>query len=238
MAEFLTALATYGFLQSALIAGLLASVGCGVIGPFVVVDCGAVYLQITRGVAPRAHAWRPSLLPTLVVSARRHPVPDRERLLMGIRVVTLPDLRWRRADIKSVSLLPNVLGKQAAMAAGADEAWLVADDGTVTEGTSSNAWIVTAAGDVVTREAGTAILNGITRQAVLHLAAERGFAFRERPFTVAEAKGAREAFATSTTALVRPVVGIDDAVVGDGTPGPLTRQVMDLYLAHFRGTNR
>jgi len=147
-------------------------------------------------------------------------------------VITIPDIRWRRCDIKSVALLPNVLGKQQAREAGAYEAWLVDDQGQVTEGTSTNAWIVTADGSVVTRGADTAILNGITRLAVLDIIHREGYRFVERAFTVAEAKAASEAFLTSTTAELLPVVKIDGDALGGGIPGPLSLRLRELYLAH------
>jgi D-alanine transaminase len=155
-----------------------------------------------------------------------------------VRVITIPDIRWARCDIKSGALLPNILGKQRARESGAFEAWQVDRDGMVTEGTSTNAWIVTKAGELVTRQTGHAILNGITRLALLDLAREEGVTLAERPFSVAEAKAAREAFLTSTTSLVLPVVRIDDETVGDGKPGPLGRRLLALYAAHAEGQGR
>jgi D-alanine transaminase len=193
-------------------------------------DAGILYLQITRGAAPRAHAFPARARPTLTMTARRLPPFAYARAATGVAVITVPDERWRRCDIKSISLLPNVLGKQRAVEHGAFEAWLVADDGTVTEGTSSNAWIITGAGEVITRSADATILNGITREAVKTLADEAGLRLIERPFTVAQAQAAAEAFLTSTTSCVRPVVRIDDAFIGGGTPGPLTRRLLHLYM--------
>ncbi len=195
--------------------------------------CGAVYLQVTRGVAPRAHAFPKAAKSVLVAMARRLPVPSREAMARGVAVITTDDLRWKRADIKSVSLLPNVLGKQAAIEAGADEAWLVDADGRITEGTASNAWIVTPTGEVVTRHLDRAILAGITRQSVLDIAAELGLAVVERPFTVAEAEGAREAFLTSTTSWVKPVVRINGVPVGEGGIGPVSGRLLERYLRHM-----
>lgn len=200
-----------------------------------ITDCGAVYLQVTRGVAPRSHAFPVGVPGSLVVTARILPAFDRDTLRAGVTVITLPDLRWKRRDIKSVSLLPNVLGKQAAIEAGAFEAWLVDESGAVTEGTASNAWIVTTAGELVTRPADAAILNGITRIAVLRIATGCGVAVNERPFSVDEAKSASEAFLTSTTSLVRPVIRIDDQAIGNGRIGPLTERLFDLYWQHFNG---
>jgi D-alanine transaminase len=192
---------------------------------------GIVYLQISRGVAPRNHAFPRHCRPILVMTARALPPIDYEEASRGVRVVTTADLRWRRCDIKSTSLLANVLARQQAQEAGAFETWLI-DDGMVTEGTASNAWIVTGDGLLRTHDANHAILNGITRQAVLRLAADHGLALRQGAFSLAEAKAAREAFLTSTTSLVKPVVRIDDTVIGDGTIGPLTRRLLDYYLAH------
>jgi D-alanine transaminase len=197
-----------------------------------VVD-GSVYLQMTRGVAPRDHAFPARPETQVVMTAKRskpHPAAWPED---GVKVVSLPDIRWARCDIKSVALLPNVLAKQAAREAGAYEAWLVAGDGTVTEGSSTNAWIVTRDGELVTRAASAAILDGITRRAVIALAREEGLRLVERPFTLAEAKAAREAFVTSTSSFVMPVSQIDDAVVANGKAGSLSRRLRQRYLAHM-----
>lgn len=182
---------------------------------------GIVYLQITRGVAKRDHAFPPmGTPPSVVVTASRIDPDKTERLAAdGIAVITLPDNRWGRVDIKSVALLPNVLAKQAAREQGAREAWFVAADGTVTEGSSSNAWIVTADREVVTRQADQAILKGITRTVLLDTLRAHGLTLRERPFTVAEAHAAREAFITSASQTVMPVVRIDGRPVGNGAPG-------------------
>jgi D-alanine transaminase len=196
------------------------------------VDTGIVYLQVTRGAAPREHAFPKRATPTLVVTARRTRPPDPRLGEDGIRVITIPDIRWQRCDIKSVALIPNVLGKQQAREADAYEAWQVDRAGEITEGTSTNAWIVTADGTVVTRAADTAILNGVTRLAVFDIIRREGYRLVERPFTVAEAKAAREAFLTSTTADLLPVVRIDGAPVGEGKPGPLGQQLRAAYCAH------
>lgn len=193
---------------------------------------GIVYLQATRGVAPRDHGFPAGISASLVVTARRSKPPNQKLFAEGVRVITIPDIRWARCDIKSVALLPNILGKQRARESGAFEAWQVDRDGMVTEGTSTNAWIVTKTGELVTRQTGHAILNGITRLALLDLAREEGVTLAERPFSVAEAKAAREAFLTSTTSLVLPVVRIDDDTVGDGKPGLLARRLLTLYAAH------
>jgi D-alanine transaminase len=194
---------------------------------------GIVYLQITRGVAPRDHAFPLVARPQLVVTARRAKPADPTLMETGVSVISIPDERWARRDIKSISLLPNVLGKQIAREARAYEAWQVDAEGMVTEGTSSNAWIVTGEGAIVTRPAGPAILNGITRLVVIDFAREAGLDFVERAFSLEEAKAAPEAFLTSTTSLVTPVTRIDGAAIGDGTPGPVTRRLRARILQHL-----
>jgi len=196
------------------------------------VDTGIVYLQVTRGAAPREHAFPKSAKPTLVVTARRTKPPDPRLGEEGIAVITIPDIRWQRCDIKSVALVANVLGKQQAREASAYEAWQVDREGRITEGTSTNAWIVTMDDTVVTRAADTAILNGVTRLAVFDIIDREGYRLVERPFTVAEAKAAREAFLSSTTADLLPVVRIDGAPVGEGRPGRLTLKLRAAYFAH------
>lgn len=185
-----------------------------------VVD-GIVYLQITRGVARRDHPFPPvAVPPAVVVTANRMDVQKMEAMAAeGVAVITLPDNRWDRVDIKSISLLPNVLAKQTAREQGAREAWFVDKAGFVTEGSSSNAWIVTRDGKVVTRQADHAILKGITRGVVLEAMQAQGLELEERPFTVEEAHQAREAFLTSASQLVLPVVRIDGKPVGNGAPG-------------------
>lgn len=196
---------------------------------------GIVYLQVTRGVAPRDHPFPTDARTSLVITARRARPANRKALAEGIKVITIPDIRWARCDIKSIALLPNILGKQQAREAGAYEAWQVDGAGLVTEGTSTNAWIVTTAGELVTRQASNAILNGCTRLALLDIARDIGLTFVERPFSVSEAKAAREALLTSTTSLVLPIVSIDDTAIGDGKPGPLGRKLRELYVAHAEG---
>lgn len=186
---------------------------------------GLVYLQVTRGVARRDHAFPPpGTRPAFVVTAR---ATDRARqeaaAAGGIAVITLPENRWDRVDIKAVALLPNVLARQAAREAGAREAWFVDRDGFVTEGSSSNAWIVTGKGALVTRPAEHGILKGVTRTVVLDVAAREGLSVEERPFRLDEAKAAREAFLTSASQVVMPVTAIDGHKIGDGRPGPVAR---------------
>lgn len=195
---------------------------------------GILYMQITRGVAARDHAFPRAAEPAVVMTARR--TKSRASLAVdGVSVITVPDIRWKRCDIKSVSLLPNILGKQAAAEAGAYEALQVDEDGYITEGTASNAWIVTMKGELTTRTPDNAILNGVTRLAVIDLALREGLKFVERAFTAEEVAAAREAFVTSTSSNVMPVVRIDDRVVGDGKPGRLSRKLMKLYAAHASG---
>ncbi len=193
---------------------------------------GFVYLQVTRGTAPRDFAFPDRVRPSLVVTARRRVLVDPGLLADGIAVITIPDLRWARPDIKSVALLPNVLGKERAKQAGAYEAWQVDRDGNVTEGTSSNAWIVTASGEVVTRQADTAILNGITRLGLIAVLAAAGLRLVERKFSVAEAKASTEAWLTSSTNFLLPVVRIDGAPVGEGRPGKLAKKLGALYAEY------
>jgi len=198
------------------------------------VRSGSLYLQVSRGVAPRDHAFpRSKPRPALVMTTRHAKPANPGQAEQGVAAITIPDIRWERCDIKSVSLLPNILGKQKAVEAGAYEAWQVAKDGTVTEGTSTNAWIVTKAGELVTRQLSPSILSGITRQSLLKIAAEAQVKFVERPFTVAEAKEAREAFLTSTTSFVLPIVTLDGARIGDGKPGPVARRLRELYFAYM-----
>lgn len=191
---------------------------------------GAIYIQITRGAAPRNHIFPPaSVKPTVIVSVCCPKLPTPEEKAGGVRVITQPDLRWARRDIKTISLLPNVLAKQAAVEAGVKEAWLVMKDGVVTEGTHSNAYIVSSTGIIVTHPATHAILGGITRERVLGLARRKGLRIIERPFTLKEALAAKEAFMTSTTGGVLPVTRIGDKTIGGGKPGKVTQQLMTLY---------
>ena len=201
---------------------------------------GAVYLQISRGVAKRDHPFpaKPTA-PTVVVTAK--PVnyaAENAKAAKGVGVLTQPDNRWGRCDIKTVGLLPNVLAKQAAREVGAYEAWLVDELGFVTEGASTNAWIVDAEGILRTRDTNANILRGVTRKNLLNIAAEAGHPVSERPFTVDDAKKAREAFITAASTFVLPVVTIDGQTVGDGRPGPVSERLRALYLANARETTR
>ncbi len=182
---------------------------------------GIVYVQVTRGVARRDHPFPPSpIKPAIVVTANALDVAKSEAMAAeGVAVITVPENRWPRADIKSVALLPNVLAKQTAREQGAREAWYVDKNDKVTEGSSSNAWIVTRDGKVVTRHADHGILKGITRAVVIDTLRAHGLELEERAFTVEEAYAAREAFVTSASQLVMPVVRINDRPVGNGAPG-------------------
>jgi D-alanine transaminase len=199
---------------------------------------GIIYLQITRGVARRDHAFPPAgTQPSVVVTARNLDLDANERTAAeGIAVVTVPDNRWKRVDIKSISLLPNVLAKQMAREQGAKEAWFVDRDGHVTEGSSSNAWIVTKGGKVVTRPADNGILRGITRSVLIDVIKAQGLEFEERPFTVEEAYGAREAFLTSASQIVMPVVRIDGRPVANGAPGSVASALRAEFHRHAEWT--
>ncbi len=197
---------------------------------------GLVYLQVTRGVAPRDHPFPdPPPPPAIVVTAKAvDPIAAERRAANGAAVVTLPENRWGRCDIKTIGLLPNVLAKQAAREAGAVEAWFVDDLGLVTEGASSNAWIVDADGFLRTRDIQANILRGVTRDSLLSLIGELGLAVDQRAFTPQEAKSAKEAFITGAGTLVLPIVKIDGAIVGDGSPGPVAKRLRALYIHNAR----
>jgi D-alanine transaminase len=199
---------------------------------------GIVYLQVTRGVARRDHAFPPpGTAPAIVVTARAQGAAKADRTAAeGIAVITVADNRWARPDIKSVSLLPNILAKQAARDRGAREAWFIDARGFVTEGASSNAWIVTRDGEVVTRPADNSILNGISRLVALDAIAAQGLRLAERPFTADEAKAAGEAFVTAASQIVQPVVLIDGKPIGDGRPGPVATALRHEFHRHAEFT--
>jgi D-alanine transaminase len=195
---------------------------------------GVVYVQVTRGVARRDHAFPAAEVPpSLVVTARSLNQSRNEALAAaGIAVISVPDNRWGRVDIKTIGLLPNVLARQAAIEQGARDAWFVDKDDNVTEGSSSNAWIVTSDGRLVTRPPGQAILRGITRSVLFEAIKAQGLSVEERPFALKEAYAAREAFVTSATQIVLPVIRINGHVIGDGKPGPIAtalRRAFHLY---------
>lgn len=195
------------------------------------VSYGLIYLQITRGVAHRDHVFPASTIkPALVVTAKSlNFAKNQSTAAHGIKVITTPENRWPRVDIKSVSLLPNVLAKQQAKEQGAYEAWFVDRDGFVTEGSASNAWIVTRDGKVVTRSADSGILAGITRAVLMDVLSALQIKLEERPFTPKEAYEAAEAFVTASTQIVMPVVGIDGRPIGEGKPGPLAAKLRDHF---------
>lgn len=197
---------------------------------------GIVYLQVTRGTARRDHPFpAEGTPPSVVVTAKSiDPRKTEATAAKGVAVVTQPDIRWGRCDIKTVGLLPNVLAKQAARDRGAYECWMVDDMGLVTEGSSTNAWIIDEAGKLRTRDTQANILRGVTRAALMRLAEEEGVEIDERPFSVDEAKRAREAFFTAAGAFVMPAVSIDGTKIGDGKPGPVTRRLRKLYLDEAR----
>ena len=197
-----------------------------------------IYLQVSRGVAPRNHLFQPQLRPSLVVTVRRPSFPSAAEREQGVKVVTRPDDRWRRCDIKSIGLLANVLAKQAAAAEGCREAWLIDDAGRVREGAASNAYIVDPDGRLVTHPLGPEILGGVTRQVILDLARSLQIEVVERPFTLADAFSAAEAGLSSTSSWLLPGVAIDGRRVGDGRPGPVIRRIRELYEQRLLDTDR
>ncbi len=198
------------------------------------VQNGIVYLQVSRGVAPRNHAFPLTpVKPGIVGTARSIDMTlGAKRADEGIAVITVPDNRWGRVDIKTVGLLPNVIAKQTARAAGAFEAWFVDRDGKVTEGASTNAWIVTGDGRLVTRQTDNGILPGITRSVLMDMLGAENLTAEERPFTVAEALRAKEAFISAASTIVLPVVSIDGKTIGSGSPGPVARRLRDAFHRH------
>ncbi|WP_265518859.1 D-amino-acid transaminase [Nitratireductor luteus] len=193
---------------------------------------GLVYLQVTRGVAPRDHFFPTGdVAPAIVVTAKRSSRAAAEkRAETGIKVISVPENRWERVDIKTVGLLPNVLARQKARRSGAAEAWFIDHDGSVKEGAATNAWIVTQDGTLVTRPADFGILRGVTRATVMDIAAKMDLAVEERAFTVQEAQEAREAFITAATTVVMPVVEIDGRTVANGHPGSLTLSLRNAFF--------
>ena len=197
---------------------------------------GMVYLEVTRGAdTGRDFAFPKDVKPTLIMFTAEKDIVGAESAKRGISVITVPDIRWARRDIKSVALLAQVLAKQAAAEAGAGEAWMI-EDGFVTEGGSSSAFILTQDDVLVTRQNGNAILPGCTRKAVVKLAEERQLRVEERPFSVGEALRAKEAFITSATVFVQAVIAIDGRKVADGKPGPMTNRLREIYVDFARAT--
>ena len=198
------------------------------------VDEGLVYLQVTRG-APkdRDFAYPPEGTPgTVVLFSQKKKLTGPDVAAKGWKVITVEDLRWGRRDIKTVQLLYPSMGKMAAKAAGVDDAWMV-EDGHITEGTSNNAYIVKD-GKIITRHLGNEILHGITRAAVLRFAEEAQMQVEERLFTVDEAKSADEAFVTSASSFVMPVVEIDGTPLGGGTPGSVALRLREIYIEEMK----
>ena len=194
---------------------------------------GIVYLQITRGTADRDFPYPKDTTPSLVMFTQARPLIDVPAARDGIKVITVPDMRWARRDIKTVGLLASVMAKQAALDAGVHDAWFV-QDGKVTEGSSNNAYIVNSEGNIVTRRLGNDILHGVTRATVLKLSQQAQIEVEERAFTLEEACAAREAFVTSASIFVLPVVEIDGRRIADGEPGPITRRLRTLYIEAAR----
>ncbi len=197
---------------------------------------GLVYLEVTRGAdAGRDFAFPKGVKPTLILFTSVKDIVNAESARTGIGVITVPDIRWTRRDIKSVALLAQVLAKQAAAEAGAGEAWMI-EDGKVTEGGSSSAFILTQDDVIVTRQNGSEILPGCTRKAVVKLAEERQLRVEERPFSIDEALKAKEAFITSASSFVQAVVSIDGKTVADGKPGPMARRLREIYVDFAKAT--
>ncbi|MEZ0169697.1 D-amino-acid transaminase [Microvirga sp. TS319] len=190
---------------------------------------GFIYFQVTRGVAERDFTFPENASPGVAMFTQAKPIVNAPAAATGIAVITVPDLRWKRRDIKSVNLLAQVLAKQAAKEAGAQEAWMV-EDGFVTEGGSSSGFIITREGRIVVRPLSNAILPGITRKALLALSKDAGIELEERLFTVEEAYEAAEAFMTSASSFVLPIVSIDGHTIGDGRPGPITKKLREIYI--------
>jgi D-alanine transaminase len=199
---------------------------------------GLVYLQVSRGVAKRDHAFpAPGTPPSVVVTVSRvDRVATEARAAKGVSVITAPENRWGRCDIKTVGLLPNALAKQKAREVGAVEAWFVDELGLVTEGASSNAWIVDGDGVLRTRDTQANILRGVTRLSLIDVAREAGMKVEERPFTPDEARAAKEAFITGAGTLVLPVIAVDGKPVGDGAPGPVATKLRRLYIERAKAT--
>jgi D-alanine transaminase len=197
------------------------------------IDEGLIYLQITRGAADRDFVYPKDATPTIVLFTQSKPgLADAPMAKVGLKVLSIEDQRWGRRDIKTVQLLYPSMGKMMAKAAGCDDAWMV-EDGHVTEGTSNNAYIVKG-NTIVTRHLGHEILSGITRTAVLRFAREAQMVVEERPFSIDEAKAADEAFITSASAFVMPVVELDGQAIGTGKPGSMTARLREIYLDEMR----
>ena len=191
---------------------------------------GMIYLQVTRGAADRDFLFPANSEPTIVLFTQAKNLIDSPKIKSGYKVITVPDLRWKRRDIKTVQLLYPSMAKMEALRAGADDAWLV-EDGYITEGTSNNAYIVQSSGNIITRNLSNDILHGITRASLVEFAAKEGISVEQRPFTVAEAMDAEEAFVTAASLFVAPVIAIDGKSIGKGKPGPVVSKLRKIYLA-------
>lgn len=190
---------------------------------------GIVYLQVTRGVAKRDFNFPKGATPSLIMFTQIKSILDNPAARTGLKIISLDDIRWKRRDLKTISLLAQSLAKETAASRGADDAWMV-EDGYVTEGSSNNTFIITPEGVIITRHLGNEILHGITRKVILHLAGEENLVVEERAFTLAEAYRAKEAFITSAASFVLPVVSIDGHKIGDGMPGALTQNLRRRYI--------
>ena len=188
---------------------------------------GYIYIQITRGVAERKHEFPKQYKPTTIIFTKNLNV-DKKIYKKGVKIITIPDLRWLRRDIKTTSLLPNVLSKQLAVEKNAFESWLI-DNGNITEGSTSNAWIIKSSNTIITHPANTKILKGVTRDTIIKILKKNNFNVIEKPFNLIEAKNAKEAFITSSTLSVLPVVKIDNYNISNGKPGDVTKKIMYLY---------
>ncbi len=193
------------------------------------VDEGLLYLQVSRGVADRDFAYPANAQSSLVMFTQEKNLLESPMAEKGMHIISIPDLRWKRRDIKTVGLLAPCMGKQAAVDAGVHDAWML-EDGLVTEGTSNNAYIVTNDKKIQTRHLGHEILSGITRKAVLKFAQNAGYTVVEEPFTIESAREASEAFITSASTFVMPVVNIDGVSLGDGKPGPVATELRKIYI--------
>lgn len=194
------------------------------------VDQGLLYLQVTRGSADRDFSYPKHPVSSLVMFTQAKDLLNNPKVATGLRIISIPDMRWKRRDIKTVGLLAPAMGKQAAVDAGADDAWMI-EDGLITEGTSNNAYIVTADNKIQTRQLGNEILSGITRTAVLKFAREANYEVVEEPFSLDDVSQAKEAFITSASMFVMPVVNVDGQDIGNGKPGPVTQELRKIYIA-------
>tara|TARA_B100000029_G_scaffold516680_1_gene632676 strand:- start:15761 stop:16639 length:879 start_codon:yes stop_codon:yes gene_type:complete len=188
---------------------------------------GYVYIQITRGVAERKHEFPLKYKPSVIIFTKNLNI-NNNIYKKGIKIITIPDIRWLRRDIKTTSLLANVLSKQMAVEKNAFESWLI-DDGYITEGSASNAWIIKNSNTIITHPSNTKILKGVTRDTVIKILKKNNFKIKERAFNLIEAKNAKEAFLTSSTLSVLPVVKIDNYNISNGKPGDITKKIMFLY---------